>query len=174
MEATVKKTLALFAVLLSVSLSAAEDWDAWIEYGQGLFLGDQWDPGSSGLDLGTMAWKSLARGEVGAGLEFGVSDIAWRVMLPIAYRYEYARWKRLSLAFDVGLNNGVALFRPYPLWLWSASAQNSVVMAIGETWGLGLSFGLSYSSCPQYAAMSGTSYSTLNVPIRAYVRKAFR
>lgn len=174
MDAAMKKAAISLAILLSASIAYAGDWDFEASYRQGLLYADRWDPGFSGAGLSTMAWKSAPFGSIGAGLELGAIGGAWHVAIPVAYRYEYLRWDGFSLGLDIELDNGVALYRPAPLWLWGAAIRQSISMDMGNRWALGLSLGLGYSACPGYEAIAAGPFSSTDLIVKLYARKSLR
>lgn len=169
-----KKAIASLVLLLSAPLAFAGDWDFGAGYRQGLLYADRWDPGFSGADVSTIVWTPVPFGHIGAGLEFGLIGGAWQASVPVSYRYEYAQWQRLSLGLGLELSSGVALYRPYPLWLWGAAVQHTASIDVGNRWSLGLALGVGYSASPRYESLTGASSSSADLIVRLYARRASR
>lgn len=167
-----KKILALAAILAaSAAAVSALDLGLSISASPSPLYAWSWAPGMDGAALAIDLRKGFRGFDLRSGIEAGVSDIGTQLLFPI--RLERGLWASSSgspiVVAEAGVHPGLALFKPYPLFMVGAELGASCRWNLSPALSLEAGIALRYLTCPAYSALI-SDYEVVDVPLAVGIR----
>lgn len=156
------------ACLASVSATAL-DLGAALSVSPGLLYGGNWDPaiagGSLSLDIRAGSPALAFRG----GMECGIEGLGTQILVPLGIERKLAGNGTITVGARVAVIPGLALFRPYPLFLIGGEAGAYADWFWSGHWGVEFGLAARYLACPEYSSRVAP-YSVFNLPVSVSAR----
>ena len=171
------KQIFIFLILLNIFSTVVSQEklsvhiETWVNY---RFLTNQFtpDPGINGAALSVGVQRSISRNwHSGLAAEFGAAGAGNYFAVAAGITRE-VHAKSTSLVFKPGINllQGMALFKPDPIYIWGLEQANFFGFRLKNGSAPGVILGVRYYGFPGYAAYSETSSF---MDIRAGIRYMF-
>lgn len=131
----------------------------------GLFYADQFEPGYSGTGLFFSArydWKPVS---LHATIEAAFSPIGAQILLPINVSKTLMTDYPLKIDVSGGVLPGLALFKPYPLFVIGGEAGFNFHYALNASTALTVGVFIRVTTCPEYTKRVAL-YNSWDIPIK--------
>lgn len=161
-----KRLLTALLFFLAAATTFASDYgiSAGLRVDPSLTYGSHFDPGMSGGGIRCLFRYTPGAFGADAGLEFNLSPLGTELIFPIGGIWTFAKVSDFDFGAKLRLLPGLALFKPYPLFMIGAEAMACARWNLLPGFGIALEAGVSYKTCPEYNSRVA-DVSVLNIPI---------
>jgi hypothetical protein len=162
-----RQVLGLTILFLGLSLSPvrAQEFQVGLNYLQGIHYTSEWDLFRGGTELTADCHLVREDWQYSAGI--GFRTVQWGSQLGL--NLGLARMLNDRWEVGAGVQNGLALFRENPLYVFAGGLKSRYVFLKRKKIKLGASLEARYTVCPGYQKYS-LVYSLLEVPLGVFVR----
>jgi hypothetical protein len=156
------------ASLTAVSATAL-DLGASLSVSPGLIYNGNWDPAISGGSLSINVRAGSPALAFRGGLECGIEGLGTQVLFPLGIERTITGNETMTFGVRAAVIPGLALFRPYPLFMMGGEAGAYIDWFWNEQWGVEFDLAARYLACPEYSARVAP-YKVFNLPTSISIR----